>query len=96
MTWITSDWDFYELLWPQIFRGIGLMLSIIPINDISLGTLPPERVKNASGLFNLMRNLGGAFGLAGLHDGASTTARTCIWRACTTRSRGRACRPWRR
>ena len=42
------------------------MLSIIPINDISLGTLPPERVKNASGLFNLMRNLGGAFGLAGL------------------------------
>jgi DHA2 family multidrug resistance protein len=66
MTWITSDWDFNELLWPQIFRGVGLMLSIIPINDISLGTLPPERLKNASGLFNLMRNLGGAFGLAGL------------------------------
>jgi DHA2 family multidrug resistance protein len=42
------------------------MLSIIPINDISLGTLPPERLKNASGLFNLTRNLGGAFGLAGL------------------------------
>ncbi len=66
MTWITADWDFYELLWPQIFRGVGLMLSIIPINDISLGTLPPERLKNASGLFNLTRNLGGAFGLAGL------------------------------
>jgi DHA2 family multidrug resistance protein len=64
MTWITSDWDFYELLWPQIFRGVGLMLSIIPINDIALGTLAPERVKNASGLFNLMRNLGGALGLA--------------------------------
>jgi DHA2 family multidrug resistance protein len=66
MTWITADWDFYELLWPQVFRGVGLMLSIIPINDISLGTLPPERLKNASGLFNLTRNLGGAFGLAGL------------------------------
>jgi len=66
MTWITTDWDFNELLWPQIFRGVGLMLSIIPINDISLGTLPPERLKNASGLFNLTRNLGGAFGLAGL------------------------------
>ncbi len=66
MTWITADWDFNELLWPQIFRGIGLMLSIIPINDIALGTLPPERLKNASGLFNLTRNLGGAFGLAGL------------------------------
>ena len=46
--------------------GLDLILSIIPINDISLGTLPPERLKNASGLFNLMRNLGGAFGLAGL------------------------------
>jgi DHA2 family multidrug resistance protein len=66
MTYVTSDWDFYELLWPQIFRGIGLILSIVPINEIALGTLPPERVKNASGLYNLMRNLGGAFGLAGL------------------------------
>ena len=43
------------------------MLAIIPINNISLGTLPPERVKNASGLFNLTRNLGGAVGLAGLN-----------------------------
>ena len=66
MTWLTKDWDFWELLWPQIFRGVGLMLSIIPINNIALGTLPPERLKNASGLFNLMRNLGGAVGLAGL------------------------------
>src|SRR5207244_12978526 len=39
---------------------------ITPINHTSLGTRPPERVKIASGLFNLMRNLGGAFGLAGL------------------------------
>ena len=28
--------------------------------------MPPERVKNASGLFNLTRNLGGAVGLAAL------------------------------
>ena len=34
---------------------------------MSLGTLPPERLKNASGLFNLTRNLGGAVGLAGLN-----------------------------
>jgi MFS transporter, DHA2 family, multidrug resistance protein len=66
MTWLTRDWDFWELLWPQIFRGVGLMLAFIPINNISLGTLPAERVKNASGLYNLTRNLGGAVGLAGL------------------------------
>jgi MFS transporter, DHA2 family, multidrug resistance protein len=67
MTYVTKDWDFWELMWPQIFRGIGLMFSIIPINNIALGTLPPERVKNASGLYNLMRNLGGAVGLAAIY-----------------------------
>jgi MFS transporter, DHA2 family, multidrug resistance protein len=66
MTYVTSDWDFWQLLWPQIFRGVGLMTAILPINNVALGTLPPERLKNASGLYNLMRNLGGAVGLAGL------------------------------
>ncbi|MBS0528529.1 MAG: DHA2 family efflux MFS transporter permease subunit [Proteobacteria bacterium] len=64
MTWITRDFDFYELLVPQILRGIGMMLAMVPVNNIALGTLPPDRVKNASGLFNLTRNLGGAVGLA--------------------------------
>jgi DHA2 family multidrug resistance protein len=64
MTWITRDYDFYELLIPQILRGIGMMLAMVPTNTIALGTLAPELVKNASGLFNLTRNLGGAVGLA--------------------------------
>jgi DHA2 family multidrug resistance protein len=64
MTWITKDYDFYELLVPQILRGIGMMFAMVPTNNIALGTLAPERVKNASGLFNLTRNLGGAVGLA--------------------------------
>src|SRR5882724_921875 len=64
MTWITKEYDFYELLIPQILRGMGMMLAMVPTNTIALGTLAPERVKNASGLFNLTRNLGGAVGLA--------------------------------
>src|SRR4051794_3787635 len=64
MTGITRDYDFYELLLPQILRGIGMMFAMVPTNNIALGMLPPERVKNASGLFNLTRNLGGALGLA--------------------------------
>ena len=47
-----------------VFRGVGLMLSMVPINNLALGTMPPQKIKNASGLFNLMRNLGGAVGLA--------------------------------
>lgn len=64
LTWITGDWAFWELFVPQALRGISLMLCMVPINVVSLATLPPSKLKNASGLFNLMRNLGGAFGLA--------------------------------
>lgn len=64
LTRITGDWAFGELFMPQAMRGVALMCCMVPINVISLGTLPPDRIKNASGLFNLTRNLGGAFGLA--------------------------------
>jgi DHA2 family multidrug resistance protein len=63
-SYLTKDWDFWELLIPQILRGVSLMICMIPINNIALGTLPPARIKNASGLYNLTRNLGGAVGLA--------------------------------
>jgi DHA2 family multidrug resistance protein len=64
MTWITREYDFYELLVPQILRGIGMMFAMVPTNNIALGTLAPHLMKNGSGLFNLTRNLGGAVGLA--------------------------------
>ncbi|WP_455478085.1 DHA2 family efflux MFS transporter permease subunit [Bartonella sp. B10] len=63
-TYITDNWGFWELFWPQIFRGISVVICMVPINNIAFGSLPPERMKNASGLFNLTRNLGGAVGLA--------------------------------
>ena len=61
---ITKDWDFWELLVPQVLRGFSLMTAMVPINNVALGTVPPQKLKNASGLFNLTRNLGGAVGLA--------------------------------
>jgi MFS transporter, DHA2 family, multidrug resistance protein len=67
MHYLTKDWDFWELFLPQIFRGVGLMCAMVPVTNVALGTLSPDRLKNASGLFNLMRNLGGAIGLAALN-----------------------------
>jgi DHA2 family multidrug resistance protein len=64
MMQLTDDWSFNELVWPQILRGASMMFCMVPISNLALGTLPKERVKGASGLFNLMRNLGGAVGLA--------------------------------
>ncbi len=64
MTGLTRDWDFWELLVPQIFRGFGLMMAMLPINNMSMGSLPPELLKGGAALYNLMRILGGAFGVA--------------------------------
>jgi MFS transporter, DHA2 family, multidrug resistance protein len=66
-TGITGDWAFGELILPQVCRGFGLMCCMLPINNLALGTLPPSRLKNASGIYNLTRNLGGAVGLAGIN-----------------------------
>lgn len=64
LTYITKDWAFWNLFAPQMLRGFSLMMCMVPINVVSLATLPKPKLKNASALFNLMRNLGGAFGLA--------------------------------
>ncbi len=64
LTYITKDWAFWNLFFPQVLRGVSLMMCMVPINVVSLATLPRPKLKNASALFNLMRNLGGAFGLA--------------------------------
>ena len=61
---ITHDWGWRELLLPQGLRGFGQQFAVAPIVTLSLGSLAPQRLKLASGLFNLMRNLGGAIGIA--------------------------------
>ena len=61
---ITTEWGFYELLMPQILRGVSLMMCMVTVTNIALGTLTPMELRGGSGLFNLTRNLGGAVGLA--------------------------------
>jgi DHA2 family multidrug resistance protein len=56
--------DFDEMLWPQVLRGIAIMFCLLPPTRLALGTLTEAQVPDASGLFNLMRNLGGAIGIA--------------------------------
>jgi MFS transporter, DHA2 family, multidrug resistance protein len=60
----TPETDFQEMILPQALRGFGVMFCLLPPTRIALGWLEPGQVPNASGLFNLMRNLGGAIGLA--------------------------------
>jgi DHA2 family multidrug resistance protein len=56
--------DFDEMFWPQVLRGVAIMFCLLPPTRLALGALPEAEVPDASGLFNLMRNLGGAIGIA--------------------------------
>jgi DHA2 family multidrug resistance protein len=59
---VATDYD--EMFWPQVMRGAFVALCILPPTRFALGYLPLERVSDASGLYNLCRNLGGAIGIA--------------------------------
>jgi DHA2 family multidrug resistance protein len=63
-SFITHEWGSSELFWPQILRGFPQVFAVAPAVTLGLGSLPPDRLKYASGLFNMMRNLGGAIGIA--------------------------------
>ncbi len=60
----TPQTDYDAMFWPQVVRGLAIMFCLLPPTRLALGQLPAIRVPDASGLFNLMRNLGGAIGLA--------------------------------
>ena len=64
MSFMTSDWTGGELFWPQAVRGFAILFCIVPATNMALGSVAPERLKMASALFNTMRNLGGAVGIA--------------------------------
>jgi len=55
---------YWDLFWPQFVQGLGLGLIFVPLTTISMGRVPRESMGNATSLFNLMRNLGGAVGIA--------------------------------
>ncbi|MEJ0023826.1 MAG: DHA2 family efflux MFS transporter permease subunit [Alphaproteobacteria bacterium] len=60
----TPQTDFDELFWPQILRGGSMLFLLLPITRIALDHWPETEMPEASALFNLMRNLGGAIGIA--------------------------------
>ena len=60
----TATTDFDEMFWPQVVRGAAIMFCLLPPTRIALGMLAEHKVPDGSALFNLMRNLGGAIGIA--------------------------------
>jgi len=60
----TPRTDFDGLFWPQVLRGVSLLLCLLPATRLALDHWPADDLAEASAVFNLMRNLGGAIGLA--------------------------------
>src|SRR2546421_6681782 len=61
---MTNDTAAAQLLWPNIVRAIGQALVMAPLSAVATAGIEPENAGSASGLFNMMRNLGGAVGIA--------------------------------
>ena len=63
---MTGDYASDQLFWPNIVRAIGQALVFTPLSAIATSGIEPENAGSASSLFNMMRNLGGAVGIASL------------------------------
>jgi len=64
MTSFNPGTDFWAIAWAGFFRGAGSGLIFVPLTTLSLGAVPKEQMANASGLFNMVRTVGGSIGIA--------------------------------
>ncbi|HEX6859410.1 MAG TPA: DHA2 family efflux MFS transporter permease subunit [Caulobacteraceae bacterium] len=61
---VNEDWGFWNFAWLQALRGVGTMIAMIASQTLTVSTIPPRLMKDASALVNVTRNVGGAVGLA--------------------------------
>jgi MFS transporter, DHA2 family, multidrug resistance protein len=62
--YMTSDYANDQLFWPNVVRAVGQALIMTPLSAVATAGIEAENAGSASGLFNMMRNLGGAVGIA--------------------------------
>ena len=55
---------FWDIFWAQILQGIALSFLFIPLMALAMAKIQPEKMGNATSIFNLMRNIGGSVGIA--------------------------------
>ncbi|WP_449420352.1 DHA2 family efflux MFS transporter permease subunit [Phormidium nigroviride] len=64
--YMTHDYGINELRWSQLVRAMGQPLIMVPLSTIATAGMEKQEAGSASGLFNMMRNLGGSMGIAAL------------------------------
>lgn len=56
--------DFNTIIWPRLVLGVGMGFIFIPLTTMTMSGIRKEEMGNATGIYNLLRNLGGSFGVA--------------------------------
>ena len=67
LVWLGSlnlNAGYWDIFWPQLLQGTGMALTFVPLTTVTMQAIRPERMGNATSLFNLMRNIGGSVGIA--------------------------------
>ncbi len=64
MSAFTLETDFWTIIWPRIIQGAGISCFFVPLSTLTLSSLSKPDMGNGSAIFNLLRNLGGSFGVA--------------------------------
>ncbi len=66
-------WNFF---WPQFIQGVSLAFLFVPLTTVTMARVPKEQMGNATSIFNLLRNIGGSVGIAGVTTMLSRFAQT--------------------
>lgn len=56
--------DYFSVLLPRAIQGIGMAFFFVPLSTLTVARLPNHEIGNATGLYNLIRNIGASFGVA--------------------------------
>ena len=58
------DAAYADFVWPRVVLGVGLAMTFVPLTTVTLSTIDKEEMGNATGIFSLLRNIGGSVGIA--------------------------------
>lgn len=58
------DAAYPDFVWPRVVLGVGLAMTFVPLTTVTLSTIAKQEMGNATGIFNLLRNIGGSVGIA--------------------------------
>jgi DHA2 family multidrug resistance protein len=63
---LSANVGYWDLFWPQFVQGVSLSMLFVPLTTITMNRISKENMGNATSLFNLLRNIGGSVGIAGV------------------------------